>query len=138
MTGNRKIESGKRIVVKIGSALLADQENGAVHREWLAALAEDIAACIKRGQEVILVSSGAIPIGPRQLRRPPGPANLHRDQAGGPHRHGRLPPGATTLEHGTRDYYRIEDASGKRYWLYREGLYRDGAEPRWFLHGLFG
>lgn len=38
----------------------------------------------------------------------------------------------------TRDYYRVEDQSGARFWLYREGLYRDGAEPRWFLHGLFG
>jgi protein ImuB len=36
-----------------------------------------------------------------------------------------------------RDYYRVEDGDGRRYWLYREGLY-DGAEaPRWFLHGLF-
>ena len=81
MTGNRKIESGKRIVVKIGSALLADQENGAVHREWLAALAEDIAACIKRGQEVILVSSGAIAIGRRQLGLPSGPLKLDENQA---------------------------------------------------------
>ncbi|KAF0184435.1 MAG: DNA polymerase Y family protein [Hyphomonadaceae bacterium] len=37
----------------------------------------------------------------------------------------------------TRDYYRVEDTSGKRYWLYREGFY-DGADaPRWFMHGLF-
>ncbi len=37
----------------------------------------------------------------------------------------------------TRDYYRVEDAEGRRFWLYREGFY-DGAEPpRWFLHGLF-
>ena len=52
-------------------------------------------------------------------------------------RSGRLPPGATTLEHGTRDYYRIEDESGKRYWLYREGLYRPDRPPRWYLHGFF-
>ena len=38
-----------------------------------------------------------------------------------------------------RDYYRVEDAAGRRYWLYREGLYGDGrgGDPRWFLHGLF-
>ncbi|MGF1502566.1 MAG: DNA polymerase Y family protein [Paracoccaceae bacterium] len=38
-----------------------------------------------------------------------------------------------------RDYYRVEDADGRRYWLYREGLYGDGrgGAPRWFLHGLF-
>ena len=38
----------------------------------------------------------------------------------------------------TRDYYRVEDAQGRRFWLYREGLYGTGAAPRWFLHGLFG
>ena len=39
----------------------------------------------------------------------------------------------------TRDYFRVEDARGGRFWLFREGLY--GAEtmrPRWFMHGLFG
>ncbi len=38
----------------------------------------------------------------------------------------------------TRDYYRVEDRQGRRYWLYRDGLYeRESAEPGWFLHGLF-
>lgn len=38
----------------------------------------------------------------------------------------------------TRDYYRIEDEDGRRYWLYREGLYeRETTEPRWFMHGVF-
>ena len=38
----------------------------------------------------------------------------------------------------TRDYYRVEDEAGRRYWLYREGLYeRETGAPRWFLHGLF-
>ncbi|WP_332686226.1 Y-family DNA polymerase [Bosea sp. (in: a-proteobacteria)] len=38
----------------------------------------------------------------------------------------------------TRDYYRVEDAQGRRFWLFRAGLYeRESAEPRWFLHGLF-
>ncbi|KIT17244.1 hypothetical protein jaqu_09750 [Jannaschia aquimarina] len=38
-----------------------------------------------------------------------------------------------------RDYYRIEDADGCRYWLYREGVTGDGrgGAPRWFMHGLF-
>ena len=38
-----------------------------------------------------------------------------------------------------RDYYKVEDATGCRFWLYREGLHGDGrgGEPRWFLHGLF-
>jgi len=38
----------------------------------------------------------------------------------------------------TRDYYRVEDAEGRRFWLSRAGLYgREAGEPRWFLHGLF-
>jgi protein ImuB len=38
----------------------------------------------------------------------------------------------------SRDYFRAEDAEGRRFWLFREGLYgRETARPRWFLHGLF-
>jgi protein ImuB len=37
----------------------------------------------------------------------------------------------------TRDYYTVEDETGRRFWLYREGLYESGAAPRWYLHGLF-
>ncbi len=50
------------------------------------------------------------------------------------------PPGPSLLGNDTRDYYRVEDADGRRFWLYREGLY-DGdndAPPRWYLHGFFG
>ncbi|MFC3593698.1 Y-family DNA polymerase [Novosphingobium piscinae] len=37
----------------------------------------------------------------------------------------------------TRDYYRIEDAHGHRYWLFRHGLYDEKPAPRWYMHGLF-
>ena len=39
-----------------------------------------------------------------------------------------------------RDYYRVEDVAGRRYWIYREGLVGDGrgGAPGWFIHGLFG
>ena len=38
----------------------------------------------------------------------------------------------------TRDYFRIEDEAGKRFWLYRDGLYgREPFAPRWYVHGLF-
>lgn len=39
-----------------------------------------------------------------------------------------------------RDYYRVEDASGRRYWIFREGVAGDGrgGAPNWFIHGLFG
>ncbi|MGB0497068.1 MAG: Y-family DNA polymerase [Rubricella sp.] len=38
-----------------------------------------------------------------------------------------------------RDYFRVEDQAGRRYWIYREGLHGDGrgGDPRWFLHGMF-
>jgi len=38
---------------------------------------------------------------------------------------------------GVRDYYRVEDSNGRRFWLYRAGLYDPARPPRWFLHGLF-
>jgi hypothetical protein len=39
----------------------------------------------------------------------------------------------------TRDYFRLECRDGLRAWLYREGLFgRETAQPRWYLHGLFG
>ena len=38
----------------------------------------------------------------------------------------------------TRDYYRVEDSEGRRFWLYRDGLYeRETGQPRWYVHGLF-
>jgi protein ImuB len=37
----------------------------------------------------------------------------------------------------TRDYYRVEDREGRRFWLFRQGLYGETLEPRWFIHGLF-
>lgn len=37
----------------------------------------------------------------------------------------------------TRDYYRVEDRQGRRFWLFRQGLYGENEEPRWFIHGLF-
>ncbi|MEO6298109.1 MAG: DNA polymerase Y family protein, partial [Paracoccaceae bacterium] len=38
-----------------------------------------------------------------------------------------------------RDYFKVEDDAGRRYWLYRQGLHDDGrgGDPRWFLHGVF-
>jgi protein ImuB len=42
---------------------------------------------------------------------------------------------------GARDYYRVEDTAGRRFWVYHEGLYGETAAgkggPRWFMHGLF-
>jgi protein ImuB len=37
----------------------------------------------------------------------------------------------------TRDYYRIEDRRGRRFWIFRHGLYSEMEAPRWYLHGVF-
>ena len=37
----------------------------------------------------------------------------------------------------TRDYYRVEDVHGRRYWLFRHGLYDEKPDPRWYIHGVF-
>jgi protein ImuB len=44
----------------------------------------------------------------------------------------------TGIDDLTRDYFRVEDAAGHRFWLFREGLYgREALSPRWFMHGVF-
>ena len=47
--------------------------------------------------------------------------------------------GSFPKEARARDYYRAEDVQGRRYWVFREGLYDDnrGGPPQWFVHGLF-
>jgi glutamate 5-kinase len=62
-----RLADAKRLVVKIGSALLVDEETGELRRVWLDSLADDVARLRGRGQEVLLVSSGAIALGRRQL-----------------------------------------------------------------------
>jgi glutamate 5-kinase len=77
----RRLAEAKRVVVKIGSALLVDAEKGRLNRAWLESLADDVARLRKRGQEVIIVSSGAIALGRRQLKLPAGPLKLEQAQA---------------------------------------------------------
>jgi len=66
-TGALARKGARRLVVKIGSALLADEKNGGIRKEWLAALIADVAAMRKAGVEVLLVSSGAIAVGRQHL-----------------------------------------------------------------------
>ncbi len=77
---NRLAGAG-RIIVKIGSALLVDGETGRLRADWLTAFAAEIARRRARGQEVLIVSSGAIALGRRQLGLPPGPLRLEDSQA---------------------------------------------------------
>jgi glutamate 5-kinase len=60
------LAAARRLVVKIGSALLV-ADNGEIHRTWLDALVADVVRCRAHGQEIILVSSGAIAVGRRHL-----------------------------------------------------------------------
>ncbi len=60
------LAAARRVVLKIGSALLV-AEDGEIRRAWLDALVDDVARCRRRGQELIIVSSGAIAVGRRHL-----------------------------------------------------------------------
>ena len=57
----------RRLIVKIGSALLVDDATGAIRRDWLGAMADDIARCRARGQDVVIVTSGAVAVGRESL-----------------------------------------------------------------------
>ena len=81
MSNKQKLNSAKRIVIKIGSTLLVDPKSGTVHRKWLEALAEDVAKCQSSGQQVIIVSSGAIAVGRRHLKLKNGKLKLEESQA---------------------------------------------------------
>jgi protein ImuB len=62
-------------------------------------------------------------------------------KAEGPERIGeewwRGPIEDTAPDH-VRDYYRVEDEAGARFWIFRAGLYSAETPARWWLHGLFG
>jgi glutamate 5-kinase len=74
------IAAASRVVVKIGSALLVGAD-GALHTDWLASLAADIKRFRDRGQDVILVSSGAVALGRRYLAFKSGDLKLEEKQA---------------------------------------------------------
>jgi len=72
----------RRVVIKIGSALLVEPGNaGGLRDAWLAALAADIAALRGRGVEVVVVSSGSIALGRRVLGMAPGALPVEQSQA---------------------------------------------------------
>jgi glutamate 5-kinase len=75
------LQQARRIVVKVGSALLVDAETGRINRAWLETLIEDLLRLRKRNQQVILVSSGAIALGRRELKLAKGPLRLEESQA---------------------------------------------------------
>ncbi|HUG99047.1 MAG TPA: glutamate 5-kinase [Gammaproteobacteria bacterium] len=76
-----RIAGARRIVVKIGSALLVDRASGTLDAPWFEDLVADIARLRKRGQEVMVVSSGAIALGRRHLGLRSGTLRLEESQA---------------------------------------------------------
>jgi glutamate 5-kinase len=70
----------RRIVVKVGSSLLVDQEAGEVRASWLAALGADLAKLHGEGRDILIVSSGAIALGRGKLKLPRGALKLEESQ----------------------------------------------------------
>jgi len=64
---SESLAAARRLIVKIGSALLVDDATGDVRGAWLDALVEDLAAFRRRGQEILIVTSGAVAVGRRHL-----------------------------------------------------------------------
>jgi glutamate 5-kinase len=79
MSGNA-LGDFRRIVIKIGSALLVDQERRLLG-DWLAGLAEDIAVLRRSGKQVLIVTSGAVAVGSRILKIHPRRSRLEELQA---------------------------------------------------------
>jgi glutamate 5-kinase len=76
-----RLLKSRRLVVKVGSALLVDSGRAEIRADWLASLAEDLGHARSRGCDVIVVSSGAIALGRRRLGLPLGTLKLEQSQA---------------------------------------------------------
>lgn len=75
------LSDARRVVIKIGSALLVDRKTGTLRRDWLTGLAEDVAWLAGGGREVVLVSSGSIALGRGVLGLGLGELALEQAQA---------------------------------------------------------
>lgn len=65
--GKHFLSAARRIVIKIGSSLLVDEATGKLQQTWLSSFLADVAACSQRGQQIVIVSSGAIALGRNYL-----------------------------------------------------------------------
>ena len=79
MTGS--LQQSRRLIIKIGSALLVDEDEGAIHHARLEGLAKDVADLRAGGTEVMIVTSGAIAVGRRYLGFADGALKLEEKQA---------------------------------------------------------
>ncbi|PLX44619.1 MAG: glutamate 5-kinase [Hyphomicrobiales bacterium] len=78
---SHRFRNARRVVIKIGSALLNDTKNLRLNRTWLEALADDVEMCRARGQDVVIVSSGAIAMGRNALGLGTARLKLEESQA---------------------------------------------------------
>lgn len=84
------LATARRIVVKVGSALLVDEGSGTLRQNWLEALAEDIAMLRADGRDIAIVSSGSIAVGREHLGLRRGALRLEEKQAAAATGQGRL------------------------------------------------
>ncbi|MEP2921306.1 MAG: glutamate 5-kinase [Sulfitobacter sp.] len=75
------LSNARRVVIKIGSALLVDRDSGSLRADWLAALAQDVVWLKGQGTDVVLVSSGSIALGRGVLGLGLGSLALEQSQA---------------------------------------------------------
>jgi glutamate 5-kinase len=132
------LNAARRVVVKIGSALLVERDTGALRDAWLGALAADVARMRADGTDVILVSSGSIALGRAQLGLPGRELTLEQSQAAaavGQIRLARAYDGALA-DHGLRAaqvLVTLEDSADRRRYLNSRAtlqqLLRLGAVP---------
>jgi len=112
---------------------------------------------VTSGEGPPLVMYGDSPLRPIRMLTPPEPVEVVAEVPEGPPRQFRwrrmlhavtradgperlAPEWWLSADKGaaTRDYFRVEDDAGRRFWLYRDGLYdRETDAPRWFMHGVF-
>ncbi len=119
-TGAR-LTAARRVVVKVGSALLVEPATGRFRAEWVAALAQDLARLRARGQEALVVSSGAIALGSQVLGLS-GSLSLEAAQAAAAVGQTRLVRGweAALAEHGivaAQVLLTLEDTQKRRRYL---------------------
>jgi len=67
VTHAERLANARRVVIKIGSALFIDQQTGTMNREWLEGVCADVADMRRAGKDVVIVSSGAVALGRREL-----------------------------------------------------------------------
>ncbi len=116
------LSEARRVVVKIGSALLVDRAGGGLRSDWLRGLAEDVAGLKARGKDVVLVSSGSIALGRGVLGLPTCELSLEQSQAAAAvgqirlaraYEEGLAPHGITTAQ----VLVTLEDSTNRRRYL---------------------